>query len=457
MFSVDDTIVAIATPVGRGSIGVVRISGPEAATVAAALTGRAEPLLPRHATLARIETGGARGAADRAILTYFPAPHSYTGEHVVEISAHGSPVLLRDIVGAALAAGARLAEPGEFTFRAFLRERIDLVQAEAVRDLVDAVTPLQARAACDQLEGTLTGSIRAIDARLFDLTVKLEASLDFPEEGYHFIESGDAAREIADIAAALDRLLATAARGRLVREGMQAAIVGRPNAGKSSLFNALAGAGRAIVTEIPGTTRDLLTEVVDVDGIPMTFVDTAGIRSGADDPVEVEGIARALAARDVAHAIVVVLDRSRPLTADDRAILAATEKRPGQGRVVVANKCDLPPMWAIEDSGIVGAEVLQVSAKTAAGLDSLRAALVNTVGGDAARDVPAITNIRHVALIEQARSALERAAAAAGARTPEEFVAADLAEARRHLEEVTGRRTPDDVLQAIFERFCIGK
>jgi tRNA modification GTPase len=451
----DDTIVAIATPVGRGGIGVVRISGPDAAAIAARLTGRTKPLEPRHATLARIETGGTGGAADRAILTYFPAPHSYTGEHVVEISAHGSPVLLRGIVTAALAAGARLAEPGEFTFRAFLRERIDLVQAEAVRDLVDAVTPLQARAAYDQLEGTLTGRIRAIDARLFDLTVRLEASLDFPEEGYHFIESGDAAREIADIAAALDALLATAARGRLVREGLQAAIVGRPNAGKSSLFNALAGAGRAIVTEIPGTTRDLLTEVVDVDGIPMTFVDTAGIRSGASDPVEAEGIARALAARDVAHAIVVVLDRSRPLTADDRTILAATVKRP---RVVVANKCDLPPAWtSIEDDGIGDGDVLEVSAKTEAGLDRLRDALVNAVGGDAARDVPAITNIRHVRSIEQSRGALERASAAAGARTPEEFVAADLAEARRHLEEITGSRTPDDVLHAIFERFCIGK
>jgi tRNA modification GTPase len=447
----DDTIVAIATPVGRGGIGVVRVSGSDAARVAEALTGTAQPLQPRHATLARIELGGRGGAADQVILTYFPAPHSYTGEHVVEISAHGSPVLLRGIVSAALAAGARLAEPGEFTFRAFLRERIDLVQAEAVRDLVDAVTPLQARAAYDQLEGTLTGQIRAIDTRLFDLTVRLEASLDFPEEGYHFIESGDASREIEAISAALTSLLASAARGRLVREGLQAAIVGRPNAGKSSLFNALAGAGRAIVTEIPGTTRDLLTEVVDVDGIPMTFIDTAGIRSGAADPVEREGIARAEAARDIAHVIVVVLDRSRPLSDDDRAVLAATEGRP---RVVVANKCDLAPAWAIDDA--IG-DVLPVSAKTEAGIDLLRRALVNAVGGDTARDVPAITNIRHVTLLEQARAALDRAAAAAADRTPEEFVAADLAEARRHLEDVTGARTSDDVLHAIFDRFCIGK
>jgi tRNA modification GTPase len=299
MFTVDDTIVAIATPVGRGGIGVVRVSGPDAARIAATLTGSTRTLEPRQATFGRIEVGGVVGhatTADQVIVTFFPSPHSYTGEDVVEISGHGSPLLLRAIVSAAIEAGARLAEPGEFTFRAFLRERIDLVQAEAVRDLIDAVTPLQARAAYDQLEGTLTGRIKATDQRLFDLTVRLEASLDFPEEGYHFVGSGDASREIGEVAAAIDELLVSAARGRLVREGLQAALVGRPNAGKSSLFNALAGAGRAIVTDIPGTTRDLLTEVVDVDGIPLTLVDTAGIREGAADPIEREGINRALVA-----------------------------------------------------------------------------------------------------------------------------------------------------------------
>jgi tRNA modification GTPase len=451
MYSSTDTIVAIATPIGRGGIGVVRVSGPDAPSIAARLTNRQEPLHPRTATFARVNAGGAR---DHVIVTFFPGPHSYTGEDVVEISAHGSPVLLRAIVEAAMTHGARLAEPGEFTLRAFLNERMDLVQAEAVRDLVDAVTPLQARAAYDQLEGTLTMEIRTLDQRLFDLTVRLEASLDFPEEGYHFIESGDAGREISSIAAALDALIAGAARGRLIREGLQVVIAGRPNAGKSSLFNALAGAGRAIVTDIPGTTRDLLTEVVDIDGVPMTFVDTAGVRGGATDPVEAEGIARAVAARGVAHVVVVVVDRSRPLDDDDRALLAATRER---ARVVVASKADLDARWTMDALGSDGCEAIAVSAVDGHGLDVLRQTLAAAAAGEPLRDVPAITNVRHAELIRGARAALARAAAAAQEETPEEFVLADLNEARQQLEEVTGARTPDDVLRAIFERFCIGK
>jgi tRNA modification GTPase len=452
MFTPDDTIVAIATPPGRGGIGVVRISGAESPGIAARLIDRSEPLVARHATFARLKA--ARGAADQVIVTFFPAPHSYTGEDVVEISAHGSPVLLRAIVESAMAHGARLAEPGEFTFRAFLRERIDLVQAEAVRDLVDAVTPLQARAAYDQLEGTLTARIRDIDREVFDLTVRLEASLDFPEEGYHFVESGEAAREIAAIAQRIDELLASAARGRLLREGLQVAIAGRPNAGKSSLFNCLAGAGRAIVTDTPGTTRDLLTEVIDVDGVPMTFVDSAGVRAGARDAVEIEGIARALAARDVAQVVLVVLDRSRPLDGDDCELLTATARRP---RVIAVNKCDLAAAWDETRDNLRGLPIVFVSAKTGAGLDELRQALADAAAGEPTRDTPAITNVRHADLLASARMALARAEAAAGAATPEEFVLADLNEARARLEEIGGARTPDDILHAIFDRFCIGK
>ncbi len=450
MFSPDDTIVAIATPPGHGGIGVVRVSGPAAHDVGVVLTGHSSPFEPRHATLTRVVAGG--HAIDRAVATFFPAPHSYTGEDVLEISAHGSPVLLRAIVEAAMQAGARLAEPGEFTFRAFLRGRIDLVQAEAVKDLVEAVTPLQARAAFDQLEGTLTTRIREIDDALFGLSAKLEASLDFPEEGYHFVEPGAAAGELLAIVQRIESLLEDAGSGRLVREGAQVAIVGRPNAGKSSLFNRLAGSGRAIVTEIPGTTRDLVTEVIDMDGAAVTLIDTAGLHGFAVDLVEQEGIARAHSAREVADLVVVVLDRSRPLTEDDEELLAATCD---SVRVVVGNKSDLPPAWAQD---IAGAGAIAVSAKDGSGIDPLRDAITAALaGGERLRDAPAITNARHIDLLSRAVSALRRAATAAAGGTPEEFVTADVAQARALLEEVTGARTPDDVLHAIFSMFCIGK
>ena len=450
MFSSDDTIVAIATPPGRGGIGVVRISGPAAVRVAAMLTGREKPLAPRHATLSRITAG--RHPVDRVVVTFFPAPHSYTGEDVVEISAHGSPVLLNAIVQAAVHAGSRLAEPGEFTFRAFLRGRLDLVQAEAVRDLVESVTPLQARAAFDQLEGTLTAEIREADAALFDLCARLEASLDFPEEGYHFVEPGMAAAEIRGISLKLGALLASASRGRLLRNGMQVVIAGRSNAGKSSLFNRLAGAGRAIVAELPGTTRDLLTETIEISGIPVTLVDTAGMNRAAVDPIEVEGMARAASAREVAAVVLVVLDRSQPLADDDRRLLRETS---GRARVIVANKADRPRAW---DSAAATSSAIDVSALTGEGLEGVRSALVGVLtSSEPARDLPAITNMRHVALVEAASLALDRAARAAELGTPEEFVLADLNDARRRLEEVTGARTAADVLAEIFSKFCIGK
>jgi len=450
MYSPDDTIVAIATPPGRGGIGVVRVSGPSAREVASAVVERAEQLEPRHATLSHVRAGGT--VIDRAVLTFFPAPHSYTGEDVLEISAHGSPVLLRAIVDSAVKAGARLAEPGEFTFRAYLHGRIDLVQAEAVQDLVEAVTPLQARAAFDQLEGTLTGCIHEIDSALFELSARLEASLDFPEEGYHFVEPGSASKEILDIVHELDSLLADASRGRLVREGAQVAILGRPNSGKSSLFNRLAGSGRAIVTDIPGTTRDLVTEVVDIDGAAITLVDTAGLHGAAADAVEQEGISRAHAARRVADLAIVVLDRSRPLEEDDRDLLAATKSGP---RLVLGNKSDLSEAWPIESAGV---EVLAVSAKSGRGIDELRRGIITSLSSrDRVRDTPAVTNARHAELMSRAADALRRAARAAEQRTAEEFVAADVNEARALLEEVTGARTPEDVLHAIFSRFCIGK
>jgi tRNA modification GTPase len=447
MFSTEDTIVAIATPPGRGGIGVVRLSGPRAAPIAAAMSGR-RSFEPRHATLTQIR-GADGGPIDQAIVTHFPAPHSYTGEHVVEISAHGSPVVLRAIVAAAQSAGARLAHPGEFTLRAYLHGRITLVEAEAVADLVDAVTPLQARVAFDQLEGTLTTRLREMDAALLDVIARLEASLDFPDEGYHFIGADETTREVGGILSAIDTLIADAARGRIIREGLTVAIVGRPNAGKSSLFNALAGAPRAIVTDVPGTTRDLVSEQIDIAGIPVTLVDTAGLRATPENAIEEEGIARAKVAADAADVVLVVVDGSQSLTADDRAALEGTRS---SRRLIVASKSDLASAWNCASIG-----ALAVSALSGHGLDELRDRVIEAGGGLLTRDRAPIANLRHVALLTRARSALERAAAATRERVPEEFVLADLHAARGCFDEITGTRPEDEVLRVIFQRFCIGK
>ena len=474
MFATDDSIVAIATPPGRGGIGIVRLSGPSAVDIAAAILEHTHPLRARHATYTRVRTGRTSSVIDEVVVTYFPAPNSYTGEHVVEISAHGSPVVLRAIVASAIAAGARLAAPGEFTLRAFLNGKRDLVQAEAVADLIEAATPLQARVAFDQLDGTLTSHIAEVDAQLFDLIARLEASLDFPDEGYHFIERGETARRVGCVIEQLDRLLATARRGRLIREGASVVVVGRPNVGKSSIFNALVGADRAIVTEVAGTTRDLVSERVDVDGLAVTFVDTAGYRD-AVDIVEREGVARAMRARDVANVLVVVLDRSEPVTSYDEQLLADSAS---QCRIVVANKSDLPGRCSVaalqlqlstsrdivarNDSEMgtpVGHEVITVSAKTGAGLDDLRRAIVRELtGAESPRDAAAISNMRHVALLEHARASLVRAQSAAmHDEAREEFVLADLQEARVRFDEIVGTRTSEDVLRHIFDKFCIGK
>lgn len=454
MFSPDDTIVAVATPSGRGGIGVVRVSGPAAIAAAGAVLGARSELQPRHATLTSVV--GAPHAdqpLDQVVATYFPGPASYTGEDVVEISGHGSPVLLRQIVEAVVRSGARLAEPGEFTLRAFVNGRMDLVQAEAVADLIDAVTPLQARVAFDQLEGTVTTAIGAIDATLFDLTARLEASIDFPDEGYHFAAAGEVATETRELLQRTQALLAGARSGRLVREGRQVVILGKPNVGKSTLFNRLLGAPRAIVTDVPGTTRDLLTETAEIDGLPVTLVDTAGIRRTAD-AIESEGVARARGALKVAAAVLLVLDRSRPLDAADRELLRETA---AADRVVVANKADQPARWDVSDLPVQGPRVT-VSLRDAGDLRGVRDALAEMLwAGEPFRDTPTLTNLRHIVLVEQAAAALTRAAAAADAAAPEELILADLQDARGALEEVTGKRTAEDVLQRIFARFCIGK
>ena len=453
MFSTSDTIVAIATPAGRGGLGVIRLSGPDAARITGELVGRSKPLKPRHATFAKVVDGARhQSTRDQVVLTYFAAPSSYTGEDVVEISAHGSPVVLNSILRSAIQSGARLAEPGEFTFRAFLNQKLDLIQAEAVADLIDSVTPLQARTAFDQLEGTLTTAIAAIETELFDIIAKLEASLDFPDEGYHFVAPKEARKSIGAVINRIDALLQQASRGRLIREGAQVAIVGSPNVGKSSLFNALLNAKRAIVTAIPGTTRDLLTERADLGGWSLSLVDTAGMRE-TTDVVEQEGVSRARQAIGAADLTVVLLDRSRPLSNDDRELIGTTASRP---RVVVWNKIDLPPSQPLEPLDPVDA--IAISAATGKGLDRLIESIGRALGaGEELRDRPQVTNVRHAVLLERARESLTRAAAALEAEVSEEFPLLDLQEAGAALQEITGKRTADDLLRHIFERFCIGK
>jgi tRNA modification GTPase len=459
VFSTTDTIVAIATPPGRGGIGVVRISGGAAHEVACQLVSRDRRFEPRHATLTLIRDSAAIDAADRAvrsggaidqaIVVYFPAPASYTGEDVIEISTHGSPVVLQSVVRAAMRAGARLAEPGEFTLRGFLHGRIDLPQAEAVADLIDAVTPLQARAAFDQIQGTLTEAIGEIDAALFDLAARLEASVDFPDEGYHFVDRAEIGASLAVLLARTADLLARGSRGRVVREGHLVAIVGPANVGKSSLFNALVGSSRAIVTAVPGTTRDLVSETIDFDGLRLTLVDTAGVRP-TFDPIEAEGVSRSLGVARVAEVIVEVLDGTEDGGSDP--IDPATFQRADLSQIRVSNKCDMP--------GFAGrADTLSISATTGVGLAQLRERIAAALGWNASYsgERPEITNIRHLDLLQRACEAMRSAQESVGAALSEEFVLADLQAARNALEEISGKRATHELLAHIFARFCVGK
>jgi len=453
-FSTHDTIVAVATPPGVGGIAVVRVAGPEAPAIVSRLIEPGKTLEPRHATFTRmVDPDGPGGIVDQVVVTWFKAPHSYTGDDVVELSAHGSQPLVRRIVELVIRAGARLAEPGEFTLRAYLNGRMDLVQAEALADLIDAVTPLQARAAMDQLEGTLTAAIQRVDASLFDLVARLEASLDFPEEGFHFITREQAVSDLGAVGAALDELADDGRVGRVVREGRTVVIAGLPNAGKSSLFNALVGANRAIVTALPGTTRDLVTERVDLDGLLVTLVDTAGLHDGGD-AVEAEGIQRARDAQAIAALRLVLVDGSAPLAPEAVDLV----ERVAPPRLLVVTKCDLSRAWTTSRLGDEAAGAIEISVTSGSGLDRLRARIgAALVGSEHLRDVPAISNIRHLSLVEAARTAVAKAADELASGATEELVLAELGAARQALEAITGRRSPDELLEHIFTRFCVGK
>jgi tRNA modification GTPase len=523
--NLDDTIVAIATPPGRGGIGMVRLAGPQARKIAEPMLRLNRDLEPGQAIFGELvdkcgadtlvretadtatthvgtaalgcpaerssepdaratpfpSAGQPKAAAptrtrvstphnqriDEVVVTYFQKPHSYTTDDIIEISAHGSPVVLRHIVDFALAKGARLAEPGEFTMRAFLNGRLDLTQAEAVRDLIDSQTLFQAKVAAQQLEGALSKLLKPIKQKLVELIALLEAGIDFAEDDISIAPDASILAHIAQVQAPLDQLAASFHYGKIVHQGLTLAIVGRPNVGKSSLFNRLVERERAIVTAQPGTTRDLVSETVAIGGIPVQLVDTAGIRRALDEAESI-GIKKSMEALADADLVLVVLDASQPITDEDRELLSQVE---GRAAIVVQNKADLaswcgdgalPRPAERSSAGSCGdgrlAPPVPTSALTGEGIPELRARILQDITGAAApTESTFLTNVRHHKLITDSLAALAAASNAVATRVPHEMLLLDLYNALRPLDEITGATTTDDILNLIFGSFCIGK
>jgi tRNA modification GTPase len=465
-----DTIAAISTPPGRGGIGIVRLSGPHAASIAGRLVSLRQPLEHARARLADVldeDSAGEGARIDEAVVTLFGAPNSYTSDDLVEIAAHGSPVVLELLLGRALRLGARLAEPGEFTQRAFLSGKIDLTQAEAVRDLIAAQTLTQARLAASQMGGALSRRVEPVKRALVELVALLEAGIDFAEDDIDVTPQSEIARRISELTPPLAALEASFARGRIVHDGLTLAIVGRPNAGKSSLFNRLVERDRAIVAATPGTTRDTVAERISLDGIPLELVDTAGLREAAEE-VEQLGIARSREALADAALVVVVLDATEPLNDEERRLLAAIESRPV---IVTVNKCDLIEAGhALPDyAEMLGTSTiprsgrkewdpaLATSALTGEGIPALRERILSLATGGAAAEPGMLTSMRHQQAIAAALAALADAAQSNAASIPHEMILLDLYRALGALDSLTGQTTPDDILNLIFSTFCIGK
>ncbi|MCW5609602.1 MAG: tRNA uridine-5-carboxymethylaminomethyl(34) synthesis GTPase MnmE [Rubrivivax sp.] len=457
-----DPIVAIASAPGRGAVGIVRASGRDLAPLIRAVCGR--PLAPRHATL--LPFLGADGEAlDRGLAIHFPAPHSYTGEDVLELQAHGGPVLLQLLLARCLQAlqatdpHARLAEPGEFTERAFLNDKLDLAQAEAVADLIDASTEAAARSAARSLAGAFSRQVNELAGRIVELRTLVEATLDFPEEEIDFLEKAQARQRLAAIAAAVDEALARARQGALLRDGLHVVLAGQPNVGKSSLLNALAGAELAIVTAIPGTTRDRVSQTIQIEGVPLHVVDTAGLRDDeqAADEVERIGIGRSWQAIGDADAVVFLHDLTRLEAGDYRRADAAIRARLPQGLPLleVYNKADVaaPAVLAALPAGAI-----VLSAKSGEGLEALRQALLHEAGWQPAAEGLLIARARHVDALRRTREHLRAATNHAAQRDAAlDLLAEELRLAHRALGEITGQFGTEDLLGEIFGRFCVGK
>jgi tRNA modification GTPase len=447
----DDTIVAISTPPGRGGIGIVRLSGPSARAIAEPLLKLRHPLAPAQARFAEIldNTGE---TLDEAVVTFFEKPHSYTSEDIVEIAAHGSPVLLDHLLRQCLAAGARLAEPGEFTQRAFLSGRLDLTQAEAVNDLIQSTTLHQARIAAQQLGGSLSRQITPIKQQLIALIATLEAGIDFAEDDIDLLSANEITTQIRSIQAPLTALESTFTYGRIVREGFTLAIVGRPNVGKSSLFNRLIERDRAIVTASPGTTRDPVTEHVSLEGIPVELIDTAGLRE-SNDEAESLGIAKSREAMAEADVVLLVRDATAPF---DEEAETATVTLTSRAFLIVINKSDL--VSTVPSPKPTATLTLETSALTGVGIAELRRAILSLL----TRETPGaesvlVTNLRQQQAVSTALTALDRARRAVSAAIPDEMILLDLSEALYALDALTGTTTSDDILNLIFSKFCIGK
>ncbi len=454
----DDTIAAISTPPGRGGIGVVRLSGPDSLKIATAFfctESGPDPGAPNRAQFGRIADPASSEVLDEVILTYYKAPHSYTGEDVVEISCHGSPIILARVLQMAIERGARIAEPGEFTFRAFFNQRIDLAQAQAVRDLINAQTHYQARVATKQLEGELSLRLTPLKNSLVEVIVHLESSVEFVEED---ISPETASTLLAKLAGIIDALAAIANSftfGRYVKEGFDLAVVGRPNVGKSSVFNRLIGTDRAIVTELPGTTRDALYESTSISGVPVRLIDTAGIRE-TTDLVESIGITRTRSAIADADISLLLLDAAEPLTDDDVQLLqhVAVERR-----IVVLNKTDLPRRLEAEAIPSRDDQLICISALTGDGFDSLIERIFLRLGGAdvTERNDTMLTDARQHAAVQRAIEQLIATREMMRHREFEEIVLMRLRSALASLGEITGETLTDEILGQIFSTFCIGK
>ena len=463
--------MAIATPPGRGGIGVVRLSGPRARAIAAPVLRLKHEMEPGRAVFGELVEPDSAGTdneevstqpvarmgqttrIDEVVVTYFAKPHSYTTDDVIEISAHGSPVVLRHVVELCIAGGARLAEPGEFTARAFLNGRIDLTQAEAVRDLIDSQTLYQAKVAAQQLGGTLSRRLNDPKQKLVGLIATLEAGIDFAEDDVSVMPDERIRQGIAGVRAPLDQLAASFAYGKIVHEGLTLAIVGRPNVGKSSLFNRLVERDRAIVTATPGTTRDLVSETVAIGGIPVKLVDTAGIRQSTDE-AESLGIKKSMEALADADLVLVVTDASQGWQHEDEELARQVS---GRSAVLVENKCDLKN--GLQSSVVSDQSVIRTSAVTGEGVDKLRDEILRHAHGERGADAEPgfLTNARQQSLVRDALSALGAASAALDNKVPHEMLLLDLYGALRALDGITGATTADDILNLIFSTFCIGK